>query len=58
MDIWALLEGENFAGLAILAVHQELALLDYLAVEPDGRGRGIGGPGAGAGERAVSGQDR
>lgn len=43
VDIWALLEGENFAGLAILAVHQELALLDYLAVEPDGRGRGIGG---------------
>ena len=43
VDIWALLEGENFAGLAILAVHQELALLDYLAVEPYGRGRGIGG---------------
>lgn len=43
VDIWALLEGESFAGLAILAVHQELALLDYLAVEPDGRGRGIGG---------------
>ena len=43
VDIWAVMEGERFAGLAILALHRELALLDYLAVEPGSRDRGIGG---------------
>ncbi|MBQ8351189.1 MAG: GNAT family N-acetyltransferase [Clostridia bacterium] len=43
MEILAL-EGDDgaFLGLAILILHQDLALLDYLAIAPHRRGGGIG----------------
>ena len=36
-------EEENFCGLAIMMLYKELALLDYFAIAPECRGKGVGG---------------
>lgn len=43
VEVLALIdEGGEFSGLAITAVNCELVLLDYFAIAPEKRGRGIG----------------
>lgn len=42
MEMLALEQDGRFLGLAIMILHGEIALLDYLAVSPDARGGGIG----------------
>jgi len=43
VELLALIDGEGeFSGLAITAKHRELVLLDYFAIAPKKRGKGIG----------------
>ena len=42
MEMLAIEEDGRFLGLAIMILHGEIALLDYLAVSPDCRGEGVG----------------
>ena len=42
MEMLALEQDGRFLGLAIMILHGEIALLDYLAVSPDARGGGVG----------------
>ena len=42
MEIYAIADGEDFLGLAIFILDGRLALLDYLAIDEDRRGGGIG----------------
>lgn len=42
VDVLALLDEEEFSGLAIMARDQDLILLDYLAIDEEKRGGGAG----------------
>lgn len=41
-DIWCLMQGEAFAGLAITINSPDIILLDYFAVKKSCRGQGVG----------------
>lgn len=43
IELLALVEDGTFAGLAMNMLHEEMALLDYLAISPEVRGGGYGG---------------
>lgn len=42
-DFWALLDGTQFVGFAVVQTYQELAYLFFLAIDPACRSRGYGG---------------
>ncbi len=42
-DILAIDGGEGFAGFAVVVKHADLAMLEYFAVDPAVRGKGLGG---------------
>ena len=42
MEILCMEEDGRFLGLAIMILHGDIALLDYLAVSPESRGGGVG----------------
>lgn len=43
MKIYSAEENGKFLGLAIMILHSDIALLDYLAIEENARNRGVGG---------------
>ncbi len=43
MKIYSAEENGEFLGLAIMILHSDISLLDYLAIEENARNRGVGG---------------
>ena len=42
MEMWGIKEDTEFLGFFVCAVYEEIVLIDYFAVMPSKRGRGVG----------------
>lgn len=42
VDMWSIMDGETFVGMAVTMKDKDLVLLDYFAIQEEFRGRGYG----------------